>query len=640
MRTIRMSVGEAIVKFLDNQYVEFDGQQNKLVDGFFTIFGHGCVLGVGEALSMTDHKLKVYQGKNEQGMAQVAIAYAKQSNRRKILPCISSIGPGAANMVTAAGTATANNIPLLLFMGDTFATRQPDPVLQQVEHTYNPMISTNDAFKAVSRYFDRITRPEMLMSSIRNAIRVLLDPAHTGAVAIALPQDVQGECYDFPEEFFEKKVNRIVRPTPAKEQLEDVAQMIKESRKPLLIVGGGVKYSEAGEVVAEFCKKHNIPFAETQAGKSSIESSNPLNLGGIGVTGNSASNQIASSCDCIIAVGTRFTDFTTASKSLFAHAKIATINMSDFHASKLDAVKAVGDAKAGIIALDTLLEGYKTQYTDEIQKAKDDWQKEMDRLCGIKLTDTYQPEIESHMPDVIKEYLTAHGGQALAQTTAIGIIREEIDDNAIIVGSSGSLPGDLQRMWTTDCIDSYNMEYGYSCMGYEIAGCLGAKMANPDREVYAMVGDGSYLMLHTEMVTAVQEGIKMNVLVFDNASFGCINNLQMGQGVDSLCTELRYRNGNNPIREGEFLNIDFAMNAKSYGFVAYTANNEKELREALQDAKKQTRPTLIDIKTLPKSMTHGYGGWWNVGVSENPHSENAKTALQEKHDMLAKSRKY
>ena len=639
MKTERMSVGEAVVRFLDNQYVSFDGKVTKFVEGVFTIFGHGCVLGIGEALSMGSHSLRVYQGKNEQGMAQVAVSYAKQNNRRKILPCVSSIGPGAANMVTAAGTATANNIPLLLFMGDTFATRQPDPVLQQIEQTYSAAITTNDAFKAVTRYFDRISRPEMLMSAMLNAMRVLLDPAHTGAVAIAMPQDVQGECFDFPVDFLAKRVHRITRPVPVKEELDDAADAIKNSKKPLLIVGGGVKYSEAGDSVARFCQNHNIPFCETQAGKTAIPSSHFLNVGGLGVTGNSSANSLAKDCDLVIAVGTRFTDFTTASKSLYADKKVVTLNMSDFHASKLDAVKAVGDAKAGIEALDVMLDGYKSGYGNEIEKAKADWAKEMERLTSIGVGDKYSPEIDAHVPDVIKDFIDTHGG-AMAQTTAIGIIRECIPDNAIIVGSAGSLPGDLQRMWTSDCKDSYNMEYGYSCMGYEIAGCLGSKMACPDREVYAMVGDGSYLMLHSEMITALQEGIKMNVLLFDNASFGCINNLQMDQGVDALCTELRYRDGAKPIRDGKFMNIDYAMSARGYGFVTYTARNEEELREAIADSLRQTVSTLIDIKVLPKSMTHGYDGWWNVGCTQDPRSKRAKSALENKEEMLSKARKY
>lgn len=638
-KTIKITVGEAVVRFLDAQYVSFDGVENKLVDGVFTIFGHGCVLGIGEALSMAEHSIKVYQGKNEQGMAQVATSFAKQCNRCKIMPCFSSIGPGAANMVTAAGTATANNIPLLLFMGDAFATRQPDPVLQQIEHQYDPSVTTNDAFKAVTRYFDRISRPEMLMPSLRNAIRVLLDPAHTGAVAIALPQDVQGEVYDFPVDFFAKKVTPIVRPVAPDEQLKAVAAAIRKSKKPLLIVGGGVKYSEAGEVVAAFCEKYGIPFCETQAGKTAIASSHPLNLGGLGVTGNSAANTIAENADLIIGVGTRFTDFTTASKSLFADTKVVTINASDFHASKLDAVKAVGDAKATVAALDRHLSRYHAKYDGEIAAAKDAWQKEYDRLAAAEIGDGYVPEIDSRMPDAVDAFVRAHGG-AMTQTQAIAIVREHIAPDAIVVGSAGSLPGDLQRMWTSDVRDSYNMEYGYSCMGYEIAGCLGSKIAEPDRECYAMCGDGSYLMMHTEMVTAVQEGLKINVLLFDNASFGCINNLQMEQGIDSLCTELRYRDGDKPIREGEFLNIDFAMSARAYGFKGYTVRSADEFAAALEDAKKQTVSTLIDIKVAPKSMTHGYGGWWNVGVSNAPRCDRQKKALENKKKMLAKARKY
>ena len=325
---------------------------------------------------------------------------------------------------------------------------------------------------------------------------------------------------------------------------------------------------------------------------------------------------------------------------MYADKKVVTLNASDFHAGKLDAIKAVGDAKAGILALDKRLDGYATAYVDEIAKAKADWDKEMDRLTHISVGKGYSPEIDAHMPKVVEDFLKSHG-EAMAQTTAIWIIRESIPEDAIIVGSAGSLPGDLQRMWTSDSKDSYNMEYGYSCMGYEIAGALGSKMACPDKEVYAMVGDGSYLMLHTEMVTALQEGLKINVLLFDNSSFGCINNLQMDQGVDSLCTELRYRDGDKPIREGKFMNIDFAMSARGYGFVTYTARNESELRTALQDSLKQKTSTLIDIKVLPKSMTHGYdGGWWHVGCSQNPRSERGKQALETRKQMLKKARKY
>ena len=561
---IKMSMGEAIVRFLDNQYVSLDGKEEKFVEGFFTIFGHGCVLGVGEALSMAHHSLKVYQGKNEQGMAHAAIAYAKQHNRRKILPCISSIGPGAANMVTAAGTATANNIPLLLFTGDTFASRQPDPVLQQIEQLYSPLVTTNDAFKAVARYFDRVTRPEQIMSALINAMRVLTDPAHTGAAVIALPQDVQGETYGYPEEFFVKRVHKIIRPLPVKEELEEGLSIIRAAAKPVLIVGGGVRYSEAGEAVKTLCEDANIPFVETQAGKSALPSSHPLNAGGLGVTGNSSANELVRQSDLIIGVGTRFTDFTTGSKELFADKKVLTLNMSPFHGGKLDAVKMTCDAKAGLEILRIALGDYKSKWKGEIAEAKARWQAEYGRLAHLALTPDSPGEIGSKMKDAISGYLAAHGG-GMAQTAAVAAVRECIPKDAVIVGSAGSLPGDLQRMWTTDTKDAYNMEYGYSCMGYEIAGALGSKLAEPSREVYAMAGDGSFLMLHSELVTSLQEGVKINVLLFDNASFGCINNLQMEQGVDALCTELRYRDGDKPIREGEFMNIDFAKVAEGYG---------------------------------------------------------------------------
>lgn len=636
---MKMTVGEAIIRFLDNQYVSFDGVENKFVERVYTVFGHGCVLGAGEAMAMAEHSLKVMQGKNEQGMAQTATAYAKQCNRRKIIPCFSSIGPGAANMVTAAATATVNNIPLLLFPGDTFATRQPDPVLQQVEQSYNAGITTNDAFKPVVKYFDRIHRPEMLMSALLNAMRVLTDPAEAGAVCIALPQDVQGENFDFPEEFLKKRVHRINRFAPSAEELLSATALIKKAKKPLIIVGGGARYSEASEAITAFAEARNIPIAETQAGKSVIASSHRLNLGGIGVTGNLAANTIAAKANLIIAIGTRFSDFTTASKSLFPKAKVLTINTNRFHALKLDAVSVVGDALAAIKALEPLTKKYKSRYLDEIEKAKEDWQREYDRLAAVGYEAGFVPEVTEMTKGTIEDFRKVSGG-SICQTSALALIRKNITQDAIIVGASGSLPGCLQRMWTTDAPYSYNMEYGYSCMGYEIAGALGAKLASPDKEVYAMAGDGSYLMLHSEMVTAVQENKKINVLLFDNGGFGCINNLQMGSGIDSTCTEFRKREGDEQIPKGEFLSIDFAMNAAAYGFKSYTVTTLAELECALNDAKKQQRSTLIDIKVLPKTMTHGYGGWWNTGCSTLPRTEKAKITLAEKQQKLKNSRKY
>ena len=643
METVRLTMGEAIVRYLDNQYVtiEKDGEmiESKFVEYFYAVFGHGCVLGVGEALSQAEHSIKVMQGRNEQGMAQAATAYAKMNNRMKIIPCMSSIGPGAANMVTAAATATVNNVPLLLFMGDTFASRQPDPVLQQLEQLNNGTVTTNDAFKAVTRYFDRITRPEMIMSALTNAMRVLTDPAHTGAVAIAMCQDVEGESYDYPVDFFRKRVHFIPRHIPCEYEVRLVADKIKSSKKPLVIVGGGVRYSMAGEAVKAFCEAHNIPFSETQAGKSAIKSSHYLNAGGIGVTGNSSANVLAKNADLIIGIGTKFSDFTTSSKWLYASTPVVTINASEFHAGKLDSTKMVADALEGIKALEKHLDGYKTEYSTEILEAKADWTKEMERLSSQEYSENYTPEIPAHMPDAVSAFVKATGGM-ICQTAALALIRKLIPDNAVAVGAAGSLPGCMQRMWTTDCIDSYNMEYGYSCMGYEIAGAFGSKLACPNQEVYAFTGDGSYNMLHSEMITALQEGKKINVMLFDNASFGCINNLQMGQGVNALCTEARYRNGDEPIRGGEFMNIDYAACAKGYGYVTYTAKTMNELESAVLDSLKQTKPVLIDIKVLPKSMTDGYGGWWNVGCSDIPRTQKGKEALEEKTEKLAQARKY
>ena len=634
-----MTMGQALVKFLDNQYVSFDGNETKFVDGIFTVFGHGIVCGLGQALDENRGSLKVYQGKNEQGMAHVATSFAKQHNRRKIIACSSSIGPGAANMITAAATATVNNIPLLLFPADTFACRQPDPVLQQFEQPYSLSVTTNDAYKPVCRYWDRIVRPEQLMSAMINAMRVLTDTGNTGAVCIALCQDVEGESYDYPEEFFKKRVHKITRIAPASDEISDIAEILKSAKKPLVIAGGGVRYSEAGETLQNFCEKHNIPFAETQSGKSSVLSSHKLNVGGVGVTGNLSANLIAKDADVIIGVGTRFSDFTTASKSLFRDdAKFITVNTDRFDAYKLSATKAVCDAKLGIEALDVEIGDYKTEYTTEIDDAKKAWDEEMVRLSEYKYTEDFEPIIKARYEDTIPEFVEKTGG-TITQTAALALIRKTIDDDAIAVAAAGSLPGCMQRMWTTDSLYTYNMEYGYSCMGYEIAGALGSKLAEPDREVYAFCGDGSYLMLHSELVTSIQENKKINVLLFDNSGFGCINNLQMSNGIGNLATEFRKRDENGNLL-GEIFPIDFAKCASGYGVKTYTATTLEELEAALNDSKKQDVSTLIDIKVLPKSMTDGYGAWWHGGIASTSSNKAVNTAFENKEENLRKARKF
>ena len=638
MKYIKLTTAQALVRFLDNQYVSFDGHEEKFIEGVFTIFGHGNVLGIGQALEENPGDLKVHQGRNEQGMALAATAFAKQKNRKKIYACTTSVGPGAANMLTAAGTATANNIPVLLLPGDTFATRQPDPVLQQVEHTNNLSVTTNDAFKAVTKYWDRVTRPEQLMSAMINAMRVLTDIGNTGAVCVAMPQDVQGEVYEFPESFLAKRVHVIDRRIGTPTEFKNAVELIKRKKKPIIICGGGVRYSEAGEEMKKFAAEFNIPIGETQAGKSSIENDFELNMGGIGVTGNLAANMLAAEADLVIGIGTRFTDFTSGSKALFQNENVEflTINASDFHAEKMDAVKIVGDAKVCLEELNKQLreEGYKSAYGSEPERAKADWASELSRLHGIKFTKTgFKAEVPDQIEEALNEIYDLYGG-ALTQTEVLGVINDFLKKDYVVVGSSGSLPGDLQRMWETNEKYSYHMEYGYSCMGYEINGALGVKMAEPSKEVYAMVGDGSYLMLHSELVTSIQENKKINVLLFDNCGFGCINNLQMGNGMGSFETEFRNRGSK------KLIPVDYAKAASGYGVKTYSVKTLDELRAALEDAKKQEISTLIDIKVLPKTMTNGYESGWHVGVAGISEKDSIKTAFEKKEDGLKKARKY
>ncbi|MDA1532810.1 MULTISPECIES: 3D-(3,5/4)-trihydroxycyclohexane-1,2-dione acylhydrolase (decyclizing) [unclassified Bacillus cereus group] len=644
MQTVRMTTAQALVKFLNQQYVEFDGEQQKFIKGIFTIFGHGNVVGLGQALEEDAGELEVYQGRNEQGMANAAMAFAKQKHRKQIMACTSSIGPGSANMITSAATASANNIPVLLLPGDVFATRQPDPVLQQIEQTHDLSISTNDAFRAVSKYWDRINRPEQLMTAMIQAMRVLTNPADTGAVTICLPQDVQGEAWDFPSYFFEKRVHRIERRLPTKASLVDAVEMIKRKKKPIMICGGGVRYAGAAEELKQFAETFRIPFGETQAGKSAIESNHPYNLGGIGVTGNLAANTIAKEADLVIGIGTRFTDFTTASKQLFQNEEVEflNINISEFHANKLDALKVIADAKEALLALIDELQviDYRSSYTVEIADAKEAWETELSRLHNIRFTgQDFTPEVEGHFDEDLNEYLDVLGTQ-LTQTAVIGQINTLLDEDAIIVGAAGSLPGDLQRMWAARKPNTYHMEYGYSCMGYEVAGALGAKLAEPSKEVYAMVGDGSYQMLHSELVTSLQENKKINVLLFDNSGFGCINNLQMGNGMGSFGTEFRYRNQETRKLNGAIMKIDFAASAAGYGVKTYHVTSIEQLQEALIDAQKQTVSTLIDIKVLPKTMTNGYDSWWHVGVAEVSNNKSVQAAYEDKISNLQKARSY
>ena len=642
MKTVRLTMAQALVRFLENQYIAYDGIEQPFVRGVFIIPGHGNVVGLGQALIQEAKRLEIYQGKNEQGMAQAAVAFAKQQKRKQICVATSSIGPGAANMVTACGTATSNNIPLLVLPGDTYACRQPDPVLQQVEHTHSMGITTNDAFKAVCRYFDRIVRPEQLMSACLNAFRTLTDPANTGAVCLAMPQDVEGEAYDYPESFLSKRVWRLERRPATEDALAEAAAAIRAAKKPMLVCGGGVRYSEAHKEFREFAEKTGIPFGETQAGKSALEWTHPLNLGGLGVTGCSAANDIAKKADLVIGVGTRYTDFTTASKSLFREdARFVNINVSEFQALKLDAVPVVADAKDALPRLLAKLDGYKAPYTTEVTAAREKWQKELDRLDSIVFEDkkSWKPIINDANADSAKRYAKDLNA-SLCQTTVLGAINHMMSEGDVAIGAAGSLPGDMQRMWRPTGIDSYNMEYGYSTMGYEVAGALGVKLAIGDKhEVYAMCGDGSFNMLHGELVTAVMEHKKINICLFDNASFGCINNLQVGHGNKTLCTELRFRNKDGLF--GDFLNIDYAKVAEGYGCKTYSIRTMEELVAAFEDAKKvKNTPVLFDIKVLPKTMTDGYGSWWRVGDTEVSERQENLDAYANHLEHVKDARKY
>ena len=642
MKTIRLTMAQALVRFLENQFVAYDDIEQPFVRGVFMLPGHGNVVGLGQALAQERRRLEVYQGKNEQGQAHVAVAFAKHMKRKQIMAVTSSVGPGAANMVTAAATATANNIPILILPGDVYACRQPDPVLQQIEQTNDLSISTNDAFRPVCRYFDRIVRPEQLMSAMLNAFRVLTDPADTGAVCIALPQDVEGEAYDYPETFFAKRVWQIERRPATEIAIRKAAEVIRGAKKPMLICGGGVRYSEAHAAFKRFAEAYGIPFGETQAGRSAIEWDHPLNLGGLGVTGCSAANEIAKEADCVIGVGTRYTDFTTSSKWLFREdAKFVNINVSEFQAYKMDATPVIADARDALEKLETALTGYKTGYHGEIERAIEDWKKEYDRLAGIEFGEGYVPEIIDANAHSAFDYAKDMDA-SLTQTRVLAAINRLIAPDASVIAAAGSLPGCMQRMWRAKTPDTYNMEYGYSCMGYEISGALGVKLAIGDeKEVYAMVGDGSFIMLHSELVTAIQEHKKINICLFDNESFGCINNLQNGQGNASLCTELRYRNPETGRHDGKFMNVDFAAIARAYGAVGYSIRTMDELEKAIEESKGiHDVPVLFDIKVLPKSMTDGYGSWWRVGSAEVSELESNRAAYQDHLNHVKDARKY
>ena len=621
MKTVRMTMAQALVRFLDRQYLEVDGEEIKFVAGVFGIFGHGVVVGLGEALAAGGHSLRFFQGKNEQGAAHAAMGFAKQRDRHQIMAVTSSIGPGALNMVTAAGTATVNRVPVLFLPADTYACRQPDPVLQQVEQFNDLNVTANDAFKPVSRYWDRVSRPEQLMTAMINAMRVLTDPAETGAVTIALPQDVQGEAYDYPEEFLEKRIHHIERRIPTEGQVRRAVAAIAAARRPLVIWGGGARYSDAAAELEAFCHAFHIPFGETQAGKGLLPWDDPYNLSGIGLTGSQAANRLAKKADLVIALGTRLGDFTTCSKWLFQDSActLLGINVAPFDACKMNAEPVIADAKLALAAISSELssKGYTSSWGDEIERERTLWNAEVDRL--------YSEDDP--------------GG--LSQARCLGELNDRLlPKDAIVVSASGSIPSDMQRMWRTRTKGSYHLEYGFSCMGYEIAASLGAKIAEPDREVVAIVGDGAYTMLHSELLTAVQERRKIIVVVLDNAGFQCIDNLQASQGIAHFGNEWKSRDPVTGALSGETVRVDYAKNAESWGAVGLRARNVSEFREAVARALCEEGPVVIDAKVTPKSMTRGYDAWWRVGTAEVSDNPEVVQAAADVKANVAKARKY
>ncbi|MCW8450537.1 3D-(3,5/4)-trihydroxycyclohexane-1,2-dione acylhydrolase (decyclizing) [Legionella quinlivanii] len=610
MQTIKLTTAQALLRFLANQYIKLDGIEYRFVQGIFGIFGHGNVTGIGEALEYDTSGLTYYQGHNEQGMAHAATAYAKQKNRLGIFACTSSIGPGATNMITAAATATTNRIPLLLLPGDIFSCRQPDPVLQQLEVPHDYTISVNDCFKPVSKYWDRIQRPEQLISACMNALRVLTDPAETGAVTLCLPQDVQSESYDYPEPFFAKRVWRIERESVSQEAIDEAARLLLNAQKPLIIAGGGVHYSLAADTLAEFVSQHQIPVAETQAGKSALPASHPMNVGGIGVTGSEAANLLAAQADLILVVGSRLQDFTTASKWGFKNetCQLINLNISRFDAVKMDSMILKGDAKRGLLQLSQSMKNFETSpgYRQHIQRYRKAWQDELTRVIAI-------PEKRAN---------------GLSQTAILGLLNQLTTKNDVIIGAAGSLPGDLHRLWQSKTAKDYHLEYAYSCMGYEISAGLGVRMAKEkeEGEVYVLVGDGSYIMLHSELLTCIQEKLKITVILFDNHGYQCIRNLQEANGSMGFGNEFRYRSLQSKQLDGDYIKIDFCRYAEALGAQSIYVDSYDDFKTALVNAKQNTGSSVIVLPVLPKTMSKGYETWWRVGVAAVSNSEKVRAA--------------
>ncbi len=619
MKTLKLTVAQALIKFLGNQYVRRDDQEMPFFKGCFGIFGHGNVSGIGQALQQYP-EFRYYQTRNEQAMVHTAVAYAKMKNRMQTFACTTSIGPGAMNMVTGALAATINRIPVLLLPGDLFAKREPHPVLQLLENESSQDISANDCFKPVSRYWDRINRPEQLVPALMTAMRVLTSPSETGAVTLSMPQDVQPEAYDFPENFFEKRVWTIPRNRPDQSLLAEASAWIKDSKKPLIIAGGGVIYSEAGQLLDEFCFKTGIPVGETFAGKGSIAFDKPYCLGAVGVTGTKGANEIALDTDLVIGIGTRYTDFTSASNTLFKNPKVRfiNINVKEMDASKKGALPLIGDARATLEELDKYLGNYEVHadYREHVAGLNREWQEEVMHIYNESNQDN--PPID--------------------QAAVINVVNDFIEDTDVMVCAAGSLPGDLHKLWRSSDPKNFHLEYGSSTMGYEIAGGLGVKMAAPEREVYVLVGDGSYFMLNHEIVTSVQEGYKLIIVLLDNDGFASIGSLSESIGSERFGTKYRYREEDQ--LTGDTLPVDLAKNAESLGAHVITATDAGSLKEALKWAKSQPNTAVIYIKTDLYKTLRGYNAWWDVPVAEVSTIHPVQKARTEYEKMKKDQRHY
>jgi 3D-(3,5/4)-trihydroxycyclohexane-1,2-dione acylhydrolase (decyclizing) len=612
-------VGQAVVRFLGAQQVERDGAQQPFFGGAVGIFGHGNVAGIGQALLQYRREFRLYQARNEQGMVHMATGYAKMRNRLGALACSTSIGPGATNMVTGAATATVNRLPVLCLPSDVFATRRAGAVLQQQEYRHTQDASANDAFRAVSTFFDRINRPEQLPSALLEAMRTLISPADTGAVTIALPQDVQAEAWDFPSLLFRERVWHVPRARADRAALRRAAQLIAGARRPVIIAGGGVIYSEASGELAELAARTGVPVGVTQAGKACLPFDHPQMVNALGASGSAFANRLAQEADVVIGIGTRYTDFTTASNTLFANPSVrfVNINIAELDAYKESAVALIGDARETITELGELLGDYAVpdDYRTEVEQAASDWRAEVDRI--VEVVD----------------------GPTLSQAEAIGIVNAAADERAVVVNAAGSMPGDLHRLWRPGTVKGYDLEYGNSCMGYEVAGALGAKMADPSREVYALIGDGSYLMAAQEIMTAVQENLKITVVLVDNQGYGSIAALSETRGSQGFACRFDHRGEDGQFTGGR-VGIDLPANAASFGADLFEAKTADELRQALQKAAETQNTAVIYVRVDAKGRFGGSGAWWDVPVAEASTEESTLAARREYEDQSADQRLY